>query len=81
MNPSVTLGFGVSPSITTVAQPAYKIGYRAAEILLDRINGEAPEKAITLRLPAHLEVRASSGRRVKRVTPISEGDMGLQAAR
>ena len=28
-----------SPSITTVVQPAYDIGFRAAEILLDRIEG------------------------------------------
>jgi len=48
------------PSITTVVQPAYDIGYRAAEILLDRIHGEAGEDTVTLRLPAHLEVRASS---------------------
>ena len=32
-----------SPSITTVVQPAYDIGYRAAEILLDRIEGLAME--------------------------------------
>lgn len=40
-----------SPSITTVVQPAYEIGFRAAEILLDRIDGTAQEKTITLRLP------------------------------
>jgi DNA-binding LacI/PurR family transcriptional regulator len=51
-----------TPSITTVVQPAYDIGFRAAEILLNRINGTAEEKTITLRLPAHLEVRTSSGR-------------------
>ena len=49
-----------SPSITTEVQPAYDIGFRAAEILLDRIHGAAQETAVTLRLPAHLEVRASS---------------------
>ena len=52
-----------TPSITTVVQPACDIGFRAAEILLDRINGSAGEEAITIRLPARLEVRASSGRR------------------
>lgn len=51
-----------TPSITTVVQPAYDIGFRAAEMLLDRINGAASEKPVTVRLPAHLEVRASSGR-------------------
>src|SRR5262249_55505883 len=52
-----------TPSITTVVQPAYEIGYRAAEILLDRINGDDREDAVTVRLPAQLEVRASSGPR------------------
>lgn len=52
-----------TPSITTIVQPAYDIGYRAAEILLDRISGPASVQSVTLRLPAHLEIRASSGRR------------------
>ncbi len=50
-----------TPSITTIVQPAYEIGSRAAEILLDRINGTAPEGTVAVRLPAHLKVRASSG--------------------
>lgn len=50
-----------TPSITTIVQPAYDIGSRAAEILLDRINGTAPEGTVTVRLPAYLKVRASSG--------------------
>lgn len=58
----LTVGDLFTPSITTVVQPAYDIGFRAAEILLERINGEAPEGTITLRLPAHLEVRSSSRR-------------------
>jgi DNA-binding LacI/PurR family transcriptional regulator len=52
-----------TPAITTVVQPAYEIGYRAAEILLDRINGDDREDAVTVRLPAQLEVRESSGPR------------------
>ena len=45
-----------SPSITTVVQPAYDIGYRAAQILLDRIEGVAMEtESITVRLPATLK--------------------------
>jgi DNA-binding LacI/PurR family transcriptional regulator len=52
-----------TPSITTIVQPAYDIGYRAAEILLDRIGGPANAEPVTLRLPAHMEIRASSGRR------------------
>ena len=50
------------PSITTIVQPAYDIGHRAAEILLDRIGGTSQADPVTLRLPAHLEIRASSGK-------------------
>jgi DNA-binding LacI/PurR family transcriptional regulator len=58
----LTVGDLFSPSITTVVQPAYDIGFRAAGILLDRITGLAPEETITLRLPATLEIRSSSRR-------------------
>jgi LacI family transcriptional regulator len=50
-----------TPSITTVVQPAYDIGFRAAEILLDRINGTANGGTVTVRLPARVQVRESSG--------------------
>jgi LacI family transcriptional regulator len=50
-----------SPSITTVVQPAYDIGFEAARILLDRIEGKAEAGApITVRLPATLKIRDSS---------------------
>jgi DNA-binding LacI/PurR family transcriptional regulator len=50
-----------TPSITTIVQPAYDIGYRAAKILLDRIEGLAVQtEPITVRLPAILKVRDSS---------------------
>lgn len=49
------------PAVTTVVQPAYDIGYRAAEILLDRIEGATSGVTpVTLRLPASLKVRDSS---------------------
>ena len=52
-----------SPSITTVVQPAYDIGFRAAELLLERIAGTAPrDQTVTIRLPAALKIRQSSGR-------------------
>jgi LacI family transcriptional regulator len=52
-----------TPSITTVVQPAYDIGARAAQILLDRIEGVATQPdSITVRLPASLKIRASSRR-------------------
>jgi DNA-binding LacI/PurR family transcriptional regulator len=42
-------------------QPAYNIGTRAAEVLLQRILGESQDaEPITVRLPAILKVRESS---------------------
>jgi DNA-binding LacI/PurR family transcriptional regulator len=50
-----------TPSITTVVQPAYDIGFRAAQILLERIeNGNGDGSAFTVRLPATLRIRESS---------------------
>lgn len=49
------------PTITTVVQPACDIGFRAAELLLQRIADNAPlGKAATIRLPATLKVGESS---------------------
>jgi LacI family transcriptional regulator len=50
-----------SPAITAIVQPAYEIGSRAADILLDRIENRASGDAVsTLRLPATLKIRESS---------------------
>jgi DNA-binding LacI/PurR family transcriptional regulator len=50
-----------TPAITTIVQPAYEIGSRAAAILLDRV-AESPraEGIRTVRLPATLRIRESS---------------------
>ncbi len=49
------------PAITAVVQPAYEIGYRAAEILIERIQaGPTRGPRIAARLPATLKVRESS---------------------
>ncbi|HKD10253.1 MAG TPA: LacI family DNA-binding transcriptional regulator [Bryobacteraceae bacterium] len=50
-----------SPHITTIIQPAYKIGAQAANILLDRIDNGASDIR-TIRLPATLKIRDSSRR-------------------
>jgi LacI family transcriptional regulator len=61
----LTVGDLFTPSITTVVQPAYDIGFRAAQILLERIeNGDGDGSVITVRLPAALRVRESSHGRV-----------------
>ncbi len=50
------------PAITTVVQPAYEIGFQAAEILFERIRGKNEEatEPRTIRLPASLKVREST---------------------
>ena len=52
-----------TPSVTAVVQPAFEIGFRAAEILMKRIEeGQVGGVPITVRLPAKLEIRESSSR-------------------
>jgi len=49
------------PAITTIVQPAYEIGFRAADILIGRIEETAKNgQSMTIRLPAALKVRDSS---------------------
>jgi len=49
------------PQITTIVQPAYDIGFRAAEILLNRIEGTvAGNESVTVRLSATLKICDSS---------------------
>jgi DNA-binding LacI/PurR family transcriptional regulator len=58
----LTVGDLFVPAITTVVQPAYDIGFRAAQILLERIqNGNGEGQSFTVRLPATLRIRDSSG--------------------
>jgi DNA-binding LacI/PurR family transcriptional regulator len=62
-----------SPAITTIVQPAYDIGFRASEILLDRIQSKEARHGVTnLRLPATLKVRESSRRNPRRAGRANE---------
>jgi DNA-binding LacI/PurR family transcriptional regulator len=64
----LTVGDLFSPSITSVVQPAYDIGYRAGEILLDRIESGGDvsgSEPVTIRLPATLKVGETSCRAAK----------------
>ncbi len=46
------------PSLATIAQPAYQIGYKGAEILCARIEGRKVKEK-NIQLPVTLEVRES----------------------
>ena len=54
-------GWVSEPFLTVAAQPAYEIGHRAAEILLDRLAGRREEEGEDVVLPFELKVRRSSG--------------------
>ncbi len=49
------------PFLTVMAQPAETFGTLAAQLLLERIDGRAPERRRRVVLPADLIVRESSG--------------------
>ena len=48
------------PRLTTVELPKYQIGFKATELLLERIKGEA-DRAGTMKLAPELHVRESCG--------------------
>ena len=50
----------LSPPLTSVAQPAYLIGYRGAGILLDRIRSKGPAQPCRIRLRTELKIRQST---------------------
>lgn len=54
----------IDPPITVVAQPAYEIGVRATQLLLERNRGEAPETPRHIAFSPKLIVRKSSLRLV-----------------
>jgi DNA-binding LacI/PurR family transcriptional regulator len=59
------------PGITSVVQPTFDMGYRAVEVLLNRIEGgeDLPRKKV--RLPATIKVRESSSK------PLAAGVSGI----
>jgi LacI family transcriptional regulator len=50
----------VHPPLTTVHQPMYEMGVRAARMLIGWVEGERPEPSQVV-LPTHLVIRGSSG--------------------
>lgn len=49
----------INPRLTTVHQPAYEMGRRACELVLELINGNQPEQ-VTIVLPTELRVRETT---------------------
>lgn len=48
------------PHLTSVAQPAYWVGYKGAELLTQKIAGEHAGKQIKIVLPTELKIREST---------------------
>jgi LacI family transcriptional regulator len=53
------------PHLTVVSQPAYEIGYRAAELLIQRVNNEITSREpVAIALAPELKIRQSTSARV-----------------
>jgi DNA-binding LacI/PurR family transcriptional regulator len=52
-----------TPGVTTVVQPSYEIGQRAAHLLLDRMTGKSPHTPRVIMLAPQLIIRESCGYR------------------
>jgi LacI family transcriptional regulator len=53
-------GFVVDPFMTVIAQPAYDFGYMGIQMLVDRIQGKAPDSWRRIILPSTLYSRKST---------------------
>jgi LacI family transcriptional regulator len=60
----LTADLVIEPFLTVADQPAYEMGQCAAELLLSRLSGSAPDGCQEIVLPIEITVRASSGQRV-----------------
>lgn len=48
------------PTLTVAEQPAYHFGYMGTQLLIERIEGTAPDQARKIVLPSEIRIRASS---------------------
>jgi LacI family transcriptional regulator len=53
-------GWVLDPFLTVVSQPAYEIGRQAAELMLERLAGDAPADPRTIVLESSLIKRRST---------------------
>ncbi|MGB7116239.1 MAG: substrate-binding domain-containing protein, partial [Anaerolineales bacterium] len=51
----------IDPFFTVAAQPAYEMGQRGTELLIERLTGGAPDECQEVILPIEIIVRKSSG--------------------
>jgi LacI family transcriptional regulator len=49
----------LDPFLTVATQPAYEMGQRAAELLLDRLDGRGASEPVDIQLPSEIVVRRS----------------------
>jgi len=53
----------VEPPLSVIAQPAYEIGVRAAQLLVQRLRGEAPDQPQQVIMDTTMVIRGSCARR------------------
>lgn len=54
------LGRAFHPRLTSIAQPTYDLGFRGAQLLIDRIEGRLSDQPVALCLPSELKIREST---------------------
>jgi len=67
------------PGITSVVQPTFDMGYRAVEVLLNRIENGDETAFQNVRLPAMIKVRESSGSGVRAEPTMPAGNRSKPA--
>jgi LacI family transcriptional regulator len=60
----VSLDHSSRTQLTTVVQPSYEMGFRAANMLMDRIEGRLGRPGLVVRVEPRLEVRDSTSLRI-----------------
>ena len=60
----VSLDHSFRTQLTTVVQPSYEMGFRAANMLMDRIEGRLGRPGLVVRVEPRLEIRESTSHRI-----------------